>query len=183
MGRVIQIWDLARRIQSSSLLVSGQKVSSIAFKPYSEELLIAGFEDGSIKAWNHPIDEENNAFLIGRMPDDILEISFTKDGSQFAALDINSNIYIWDSDSFEEIARIENHFGSVTSIEFSIDGNLAVGTQEGAFHLYSITGEHLISHQNYPTAISSLKFSPKEPFLAVGYIDGRIEIYHIVESH
>lgn len=182
-GRVIQIWDLARRIQSSSLLVSGQKVSSIAFKPYSEELLIAGFEDGSIKAWNHPIDEENNAFLIGRMPDDILEISFTKDGSQFAALDINSNIYIWDSDSFEEIARIENHFGSVTSIEFSIDGNLAVGTQEGAFHLYSITGEHLISHQNYPTAISSLKFSPKEPFLAVGYIDGRIEIYHIVESH
>ncbi len=179
-GSNIQIWDLSRRVQSRSLLSSGQQATSLTFKPYSDEMVIAGFSDGTLRTWFHLINDVGDPELIGKMSDSILDIVFTKDGSQFATLDASSNIIIWDTSSLKEVTHIENDFGLITTLDFSVDGKIALGTNDGTFHILNDFGEHLLTQQRHTVAISSMIFSPKESILAIAYIDGRIDVYQVI---
>ena len=113
--------------------------------------------------WNLP---EGAKVRLGKGK--INEIAYSPDG---ALLAVASSIGIWlyDVDTFEEVALLTGHTRSVSSVSFSPDGQtLATGSSDDTVRLWDVATGTLKNMFEHKRSVESISFSPDGQTLATG---------------
>lgn len=88
-----------------------------------------------------------------------------------------SFIKIWSVRSHQLLREFGEKVAEFTNIDFSADNSIFVtGSYDGLLTFWDITGAPLYSHL-FSNRITKVLFSPDKAILAVGFNDGRIELY------
>ncbi|MBD3190673.1 MAG: hypothetical protein GF308_08510 [Candidatus Heimdallarchaeota archaeon] len=88
-----------------------------------------------------------------------------------------SFIKIWSIRSHQLVKEFGEKVAEFTSIDFSADNSIFVtGSYDGLLTFWDITGAPLYSHL-FSNRITKVLFSPDKVILALGFNDGRLELY------
>ena len=95
--------------------------------------------------------------------------AYSPDGTRLAVAG-SIGIWIYNAQTYQEIALLTGHTGRVTSIAFSPDGSvLASGSQDNTARLWDpMTGEHGLTLTGHTGSVNSVAFSPDGSVLASG---------------
>ncbi len=88
-------------------------------------------------------------------------------------------VRLWNANTGELIKNLKGHDVVVSSVVFSLDGNLIVsGTESGEIRVWDAhTGEYLKTLEGHTGGVSSLAFSPDGKTLVSGRTDGTILLW------
>ena len=108
-------------------------------------------------------------------------ITYSPDGARIA-VETTIGIWLYDAETFKEEALLIGHPGWVTSVAFSLDGEmLASGGDFGdmTVQLWNATsGEHLRTLTGHTEKVSSVAFSPDGKTLASGSWDDTVRLWN-----
>ena len=121
-----------------------EKISSLAFNPIDDFMLITAAHDNKIIVWDL-YKMEIKIKLIDAHNNFITNIQFSKQGEFFASSGLDSKIIFWDTKTFNNFNQIERRIFGITSISISNDANrLLSGGIDGKVILWDIkTGKLL----------------------------------------
>ena len=96
-------------------------------------------------------------------------IAYSPDGTRLAVAG-SIGIWIYNAQTYQEIALLTGHTGRVTSIAFSPDGSvLSSGSQDNTVRVWdTVTGEHRRTLTGHTSVVQSVAFSPDGRTLASG---------------
>ena len=111
----------------------------------------------------------------------INEIQYSPDGTRLA---VASTIGIWlyDTETYQEVALLTGHTSWVSSVAFSPDGTtLASGSWDNTVRLWDVlTGAHEKTFTGHTSWVSSVAFSPDGTTLASGSADDTIQLWDVL---
>ena len=113
----------------------------------------------------------------------INEIAYSPDGTLLA---VASSIGIWmyDMQTYQEVALLTGHTSSVNSVSFSPDGNkIATGSHDSTIRLWDVaTGAHIRTLTGHTDIVTSVSFSPDGNKIATGSRDGTILLWELTST-
>lgn len=115
----------------------------------------------------------------------IVEMRYSPDGTRLV---VASSIGIWfyDTATFQEVDLLTGHTSWVTSIAFSLDGQMlasGVGREDNTIRLWdATTGEHKRTLTGNGWTVHSVAFSPDGETLASGSGDGTVLLWELPPS-
>jgi WD40 repeat protein len=110
----------------------------------------------------------------------ILCVTFSPDGQQLAASDVNHEIHIWRIADGKKILTCKVEEGWVWSIAFSPDGKILASSANRTIQLWDVeTGHCLRSLGGYTGRIFSIAFNPDGNLLASGSEDQLVKVWHL----
>ncbi|MEW6609636.1 MAG: WD40 repeat domain-containing protein [bacterium] len=113
---------------------------------------------------------------------DVFSIAFSPDGSQLATGGIlDGRVSIWDAHSGKLIRVISDQAGSVEVLTYSPDGKYLVAGRgfvkrikgNTALNIWNAKTGQLVNNISEPRNVMTLKFSPDQKYLAVGFLKER----------
>ena len=149
----VKLWNVSTR-EHSTTLRHGENVTSVAFSPDGATLASGA---GDVKLWNVST-KENVATLSGHRA--VGSVAFSPDGTTLAsgggiARSGNTTRYdlrviLWDVATGTNIAVLEGHKGSISSVAFSPDGTtLASVDRSDMLKLWDVaTGTNIATFEN-----------------------------------
>jgi WD40 repeat protein len=158
------------------------KVEDISFSP-DGEILASGSHDGTLKLW-----QVGRGIEAYELQEDTLNyersiesLVFSPDSRTLASLDmIDQKVTLWDIETGEKIAILNDKQDQVSSIDFSTDGQtLASGDRQGIVKLWNVnSGMEIRSIKGHQYEIESIAFSATDKILAsAGGLEGLIKIW------
>ena len=162
----VHIWDVEAWEEVE--LMSGHEgaVSALDFNHDGTQVLSGGW-DGTLILWDFDRRFARKQFLN---PDvEVTSVMFSPDDSQLAAAYSDPNddsevhyVIIWDVQSGEEVRRLDGHVGSVTSIDWSRDGqHILTGSTDRSLILWdAVTGEQIRQYQGHSAQIGGVALRP-----------------------
>ncbi len=155
----------------------GSPGTGIAFNE-AKGLLVAGFEDGSLRVWRKAPDKE---FLAGEDKGQILKAhvkavtSISAGGEFFASASIDGKVLVWKLPADKPVATI-HAVGAARCLALSADGKiLATGGDNKTVYLWHPTPGIPMRMLSGPTDwILAVALSPDGKFVAAGGHDGRL---------
>lgn len=173
---LITLYDLATASLLRSFDHHRARVYALAFSP-DDSLLVSGSRDRTVQSW----DVQSGERLGGsRAPGEVLAISVTAGGEQFAGVGYYSAIgELWNTRGAESLGSIEGHPTRLRSVAYSADGRwLATSDEEGRVLLRRAEDLSVVLElDSGPGEALSLAFSRDGERLAVGSEDGRITLW------
>ena len=105
-------------------------------------------------------------------------IQYSQDGTRLAVASY-IGVWLYDTETYQEIALLAGHASAVLSLAFSPDGKtLASGSHEDTVLLWDVaTGKRKRTLTGHTSPIFSLAFSPDGKTLASGSIDRTIRLW------
>ncbi len=105
----------------------------------------------------------------------ISELKYSPDGTRLAVATA-IGIWLYNTQTYEEVALLTRHTEGTSSIVFSSDNTtLASGSWDGTVHLWNVaTGEHQRAFTGHTDAVYSVAFGTDNLTLASGSADGTI---------
>ncbi|MDE0322951.1 MAG: sigma-70 family RNA polymerase sigma factor [Candidatus Poribacteria bacterium] len=124
--------------------------------------------------------EENQVRFIDGMPNSVLALAFSPDGTKLASGSKDKTVRLWDTFTNDELVTLRKHTGRINALVFSPDGKmLASGSADKTVQLWdTATGAHLATFDEHIKGIAALTFSPDGRTLASGSIDGAIHFWN-----
>ena len=91
----------------------------------------------------------------------INEIAYSPNGTLLAVAS-SIGIWIYDMETYKEVALLTGHTGGVNSVSFSPDGNIiASGSNDNTVRLWNVrTGAHIRTLTGHTGGVNSVAFSP-----------------------
>ena len=133
------------------------------------------------QTWNLP---ENAIARFGRgvMGGSDRAVAFSPDGKRLAVA-TGAGIWIYDGQTYRELALLTGHTGVVRTVAFSPDGKiLASGGWDNAVKLWDIETGHVITfvghrHVGHGGIVDAIAFSPDGKVLASGAADSTVKLW------
>jgi WD40 repeat protein len=182
------VWDLTGG--SKRELAQDPETTAVAISP-DGKLLAAGYSKSpalsEIKIWDlttgQPLFVLPNKWQVG-------ELSFSHDGTRLVVAcwyeyaNIHCDVVVWDVPKRERVADLVGHQMSVTSVEFSPDGQyIASCSWDNNVRLWDAkTCQHIATLEGHEASIYCLKFAPNSPRLFSGDGKGIVLIWDLL-SH
>ena len=113
----------------------------------------------------------------------IFEIAYSPDGTRLAVAG-SIGIWLYDTQTGEELNLLTGHTGGVSSVAFSPDGNtIASGSYDDTVRLWDAnTGRHIRILTGHTFAVFSMAFSPDGSKIASGGADGTVLLWELMPS-
>jgi WD40 repeat protein len=130
-------------------------IESISFSPDCNHIA-SGNENGEINVWD--INENKLIFTIKNIINPVISSTTSYDGKLLASIYYNdSNIKLWDTESFKLVKTLDGHSNEIFSIIFSNDDNtIATSNKEGIIRIIDIISGEIIqtfyNHIEYDTS-------------------------------
>ncbi|KAJ2705964.1 60S ribosomal subunit assembly or modification protein [Coemansia spiralis] len=88
--------------------------------------------------------------------------------------------YVWRTDTGEQVAELDKHDDSVSSVQFSHDGALvATGGMDGKINVYSVDDRKRCAQLDGPDEIQWMDWHPKGAVLLAGANDGSLWMWSL----
>ncbi|MEH2456164.1 nSTAND1 domain-containing NTPase [Nostoc sp.] len=154
-------------------------VNSVRFSPIeTEDLIVTGGKDGTIKLWTRTGKSLKPFKPFERDFQAIRSINFNNKGDELVTGGDDGIVKLWDLKGSKLQQFPLPHKGKVKASRFSPDGKLiAIVRENGTALLWnpnSKTTEELLGHQGY---VNSVGFSPKDKKLATAGDDGTVRLW------
>ena len=109
----------------------------------------------------------------------ITAIQYSRDG-RLLAIASSIGIWLYDTDSGEEVPQLTRHIGGVSSVSLSPDGKTLAGGSGREIRLWDVkTGVHKRTLKGHTTFVWSISFSPDGKTLASGSRDKTIRLWDV----
>ena len=129
----IKIWDLTTGQAVRQLEAHEQRIRALEFSPDGVYLISAG-EDRVVRVWNML---DGQVFDLPPLPAKVLSLVFC--GSERVALGMSDNsIRFWDLPGRKELALLEGHAGSVSSLDYR-GGMLVSGSFDTTIRVWDLS--------------------------------------------
>lgn len=109
----------------------------------------------------------------------ITAIQYSQDG-KLLAIATSTGIWLYDTDSGEELPQLTRHIGGVSSVSLSPDGKTLAGGSRREIRLWDVKrGRHKQTLKGHTTFVWSISFSPDGKTLASGSRDKTIRLWDV----
>lgn len=169
------VWDIATEKSTNSFRFHTDYVRAGAVNPVSDNIIISGGYDNSIKMY----DVRSNDCILSLNHGSPLEsLVFLPTGGIFASAGGN-DIKLWDAVAGgRQLAAISNHTQAVTCLQVTSNGkHLISGSLDRHVKFFNTTNFQMIHKIPYTNSILSLGVSKDCNTLAVGQVDGTLGIH------
>jgi WD40 repeat protein len=174
--KTVKLWDMATGKELATLEGHEQRIQAIAGTAEGK-MLASGDDDGLVKVWDAAAHKELRA--LAKQKGAIQALRFSPDGKILASggggYDKKadkpwSELKLWDPETGKEIASLEGHDTSVTSLAFAPDGKtMASCSADGSVILWDVAGtKKKADLGKNPQGGSSVVFSPDGKTVACG---------------
>jgi WD40 repeat protein len=173
----VRLWDVATGELKVRLKQHTGTVGSIAFSPDGVSLAVGSL--GGITLW----DVETNKSKASLGKDTVRSVALSPDGVLLASGTSYDIVRLWNTETGQEQAVLDEHDGTVYALAFSPDGTmLASAGQDGTVHLWDVTTTDKVAAIRIPqTWVGGVAFSPDGTLLATGSSDGLIRLWNVAE--
>ncbi len=181
-GRIVKVWDFARRRELTALDINADQVTALAFSPTRPGLLATGDTDKTIKMWDLTTNAPPSTFA---KVTSVEVLAISPDGEKLASANGDGRVELWDIKTGTQTWSMPGHGEAgdpALCVAFSPNGKLvASGGGDTKVRLWNAaTGEQVGSPLEGHTAfVYSLDFSPDGGLLATGGFDSRVLVWDI----
>ncbi|MCP4416732.1 MAG: protein kinase, partial [Chloroflexi bacterium] len=185
----IKLWDAASGDLLMTLAGHDGEVRAVAFCPDGSCLATAS-HDGTVKMWDAATGQELSSLKayagldLNAIPENnILDVTFTPDGSRLVSVGLDEMPDVWDAATGEQLMSLEGHhwWWNVLSASVSFDGNRIVTYgSEGKMIIWdSRTGEQLLTQMVSEYGGLDVAFSPDGSRAATAVSDGTVLVWDL----
>jgi WD40 repeat protein len=152
-------------------------VSTVAISP--DGTMVAVTTSDGVGAWNistgtRVFKNSSNVFTH------YSSLAWSMDSSTIAAASSETGVMVWNIDSGENLASLNNTTGGFSSLAWSPDGQkLAVGAAQGFAYVFNIQDGNVLQRFGSGYQLNTLAFAPDSQTLAAGYGDLDIQIWDL----
>ena len=179
----IRIWDAGSGKKLKEITVRNKRgepseINDLQFMPNGKTLIAATYS-GEI-AWD--ISSGKIHFNFTELPTS-LSVAVSPDGRSFAAGDLYSAIYIYDTVADKLISRIAGHEGAINQVAFSPDGKLiASACYDRTVRFFDVqSGKETQNLKAHLNEVWSIAFSPDGKFIATAGTDFKVFLWDTAE--
>ncbi len=183
LDKTVRIWKLSDegKLWKTLRLPIGQgnegKIYAVAIAPDARTVACAGWTGlaWESKASVYFFDVETGQLIrrITDLPNVVRHLSYNRFGDSLAiALGGNSGVRLYQIKDYSLVMWDKHYDGTAYMVDFDNKGRFAVTSEDGYIRLYNKKGELIATQKSQSgTRPYGVSFSPKKPYLAVGYAD------------
>jgi WD40 repeat protein/mono/diheme cytochrome c family protein len=178
----IRLWKVASGEELKTLTGHNGCVFDLAFRP-DGKILASASADRTVKLWDVASGERRDT--LSQSLKELHTVEFSPDGKRVAAAGVDNRIRVWEVS--EKAAETTNpllhakfaHEGSILRVAFSRDGKtIASSAEDRTVKLFDASEvNERLALEIQPDWAAGLAFVADDKGLAVGRIDGTLEVY------
>ncbi len=178
-GKMLTLWDVARRTQQAQLeMQMGAADISASFSPDGRTLYAGGLIN-FVAVWDVDARKRLETWKGHERP--VMSLDLSPDGKTLATGSRDFSIKLWDVATGEARVTINGHSDAVEGIAFAPDGrSVASGSRDLTMKLWDArTGAERAVFNGHTGWVRSVAFSPDGKTLASGGLDKTIKVWDV----
>ena len=171
---VIHIWDSQSGEELQQLQANSYPFRSVDWSLDGTQLLTSG-DDGVTRIWETGTKEQRQTLEHSSM---VSSASWRPDGKRIATT-AGWTTFIWDAVNGVRLNELEGHFGHVTSVTWSPNGeNVITSSFDGTCRIWDAqNGIELLNLQGYTMVVNYAAFSPDGEYIVTANQDRTAQIW------
>lgn len=169
------VWDISTEKSINSFRFHSDYVRAGAVNPASENIILSGSYDNTIKMYDIRTSKEVMSLSHGSPLESLV---FLPTGGIFISAG-GTEVKVWDAVSGgRQLMNISQHTKAVTCLQVSADGrHLVSGSLDRQVKFFNTTNYQMVHKMNYTNSILSLGLSRDSNTLVIGQVDGTLGIH------
>lgn len=175
----VRLWDSGTGRELLTLAGHSDEVRAVAFTPGGDHVISSGF-DNTTRLWDVSVGGARDWLTVPCAELIYTGVSFSPDGTRFAAPAEPSGVTVWDTATGDVVATLVGHDTKLTTVAFSPDGRKIAGGSDltDTPPVWDVdSGELLFTLVGHDGAARGVAFSPDGRELVTGGHDGTVRTW------